>query len=614
MSDITDIKRELARKAAEVSEHLLPRGSLNGRYWHIGSTKGEPGDSLRICVRGDRAGAWSDFAEAGESGDMIDLWGQVRGLPLPETLSQIRAWLGIYPPEFEKRGRAYRRPEKPKCSVPKSAVLEYLTSTRKLSQTTVSMYRVGERDRTVVFPSLLPDGSLVFVKYLNVDRDERGKKKSWVEAECEPVLFGWQAIDLDQREVTITEGEIDAMSAYQYGKQALSLPFGGGGGAKHSWIESEYERLSQFEVIYLALDMDEEGEKAVGEICNRLGQHRCRRVKLPKNDLNECLVQGIPTAEIVLCFDAAKTLDPPELMQAGSFADAVVNLFHPKDGAQAGYRLPFRKIEEKLLFRPSELTEWTGATGTGKSMLLGYSLISMADQGARVCMASLEMAPAQLIRRMVKQAGCSDKPSDVYIRKIIGWFDEWLWLFGHVGKAPVKRLLEVFEYARARYGCDVFAVDSLMRLGLGADDYSGQEKAVFELVNWTVAKGVHLHLVAHSRKADKNTAGNVPDAEDIKGTSEIASNAFNIIGLWRDRKAEEMVRTLTENLPRGDADTQRELDAVLLKPPVLMNIAKQRNGDWEGKCGLWFNQATYQYRTAQDDTGGRKFILMREGK
>ena len=88
-----------------------------------------------------------------------------------------------------------------------------------------------------------------------------------MEPGCEPVLFGWQAINPNAREVTITEGEIDACSAYDYGHPALSVPFGGEKGAKHAWIVSEFDRLAQFETIFLALDMDEEGDAAVGSLC-----------------------------------------------------------------------------------------------------------------------------------------------------------------------------------------------------------------------------------------------------------------------------------------------------------------------------------------------------------
>jgi twinkle protein len=229
----------------------------------------------------------------------------------------------------------------------------------------------------------------------------------------------------------------------------------------------------------------------------------------------------------------------------------------------------------------------------------------MGEQAARICVASLEMAPQQLLRRMVKQAGNTNRPPEPYIREIVGWLDGWLWVFGVVGKTTVGRILEVFEYARARYGCDVFAIDSLMRLGVSSEDYEGQEKAVFELVSWCVAKETHVHLVAHARKGDRTASHAVPDAEDVKGTSEIAANAANIIGLWRNRKLEDEIRIATEDAERGDATAQLKLQD---KPPVLVNVAKQRNGDWEGKFGLWFNPDTYQYRSAHDDRLGRRFI------
>jgi twinkle protein len=208
----------------------------------------------------------------------------------------------------------------------------------------------------------------------------------------------------------------------------------------------------------------------------------------------------------------------------------------------------------------------------------------------------------------VKQAGNVDRPTEGFIREVMGWLDGWLWVFGLVGKTAVSRIIEVFEYARCRYGCDVFVIDSLMRLGIGSEDYEGQEKAVFELVSWAVAKGVHVHLVAHARKSDRAASHAVPDVEDVKGTSEIAANAANIIGIWRNRKLEDEIRIATEAADRGDAEAQLKLEELTQKPPVIVNVAKQRNGDWEGKFGLWFNPQTYQYRSAHDDRHGRKFV------
>lgn len=603
MSDITVIKRALESRAKEVVERLLPRGVLEGREWCVGSVQGEPGKSLKVCVQGAKVGVWTDFAAGGDGGDLIDLWAAVKGQQLPEALDDIRAWLGMQAPQFEKPAKTYRKPPKPACTAPKSAVKEYLTRERKLSEAAIAAYRIGEQGRTIVFPSLV-DGDLLFVKFRSID----DKKSMRVESDCEPVLFGWQAIDRNAREVTICEGELDAPSLYDYGFPALSVPFGGGKGAKQRWIEAEYERLLRFETIYLALDNDKEGEEAVAEIVSRLGRHRCRRVRLPRKDANDCQKAGIPAEEVRKCFETAATMDPPELVRAGQFTDDVIRLFWPPEGYQVGYRLPFQKVATKLLFRPAELTIWTGPSGHGKSQLLSHAAVAWGGQGAKVCIASLEMSPPQFLRRMVKQAGNVDRPTEPYIRRIMEWLDGWLWAFNLVGKVGIAPLLDVFEYARCRYGCDTFVIDSLMRLGIGSEDYQGQEQAVFQLVNWTVEKGVHTHLVAHSRKADTKTGGTAPETEDIKGASEIGSNAFNILGVWRDRKLEDKLKGLTERADQGDQTARAQLDEMAGMPPVLLNIAKQRSGDWEGKCGLWFSSETYQYRSSQDDRHGTKYV------
>lgn len=45
---------------------------------HISDTAGESGKSLKVCIGGDKAGLWKDFATE-QSGDLIDLWAACRG-------------------------------------------------------------------------------------------------------------------------------------------------------------------------------------------------------------------------------------------------------------------------------------------------------------------------------------------------------------------------------------------------------------------------------------------------------------------------------------------------------------------------------------------------------
>ncbi|KZM38103.1 toprim domain-containing protein [Bartonella bacilliformis] len=393
------------------------------------------------------------------------------------------------------------------------------------------------------------------------------------------------------RDLVITEGEIDALSLAAYGYPALSLPFGGGKGGKHAWIEQEFDHLEIFEKIYLATDMDPPGEEAALAIANRLGRHRCYRVCLPYKDANDCLTAGLDAATIAQAFAKAKSFAPEGLHRASDYKEKVLELFWPNPEQHVGYSVPYPKLEGKLSFRPAELTLWSGASGAGKSQLLSDCIPHWIAQESRLCLASLEMKGEQSLRRLIKQTGGTSHPTKEKIEQILHFLDHGLILYEHVGKSNVETLLDVFDYCRAKYGCDQFIIDSLMRLGIAADDYTGQEQAVYKIVDWAVLNAVHVHLVAHARKSgvDKD----IPGTEDIKGASEIGANAFNIITIWRNRPLEDKIFA-TQQLHEKAELTKR--------PGVVMNIAKQRSGDFEGKVGLWFDQQSYRYRCSPEET------------
>lgn len=466
--DIQEIKAKLTEDVQRVVDKLLPNGKRVGQEWEVGSISGESGKSLKVHMIGSKAGMWSDFA-SGEGGDLIGLWMACRGLGAAEAIKEIKSWLGIVDPEFSNQKKSYNRPSKPICCKPKSAVKKYLTDDRKISESAMTAYQIGEQDRTIVFPSKR-DEELIFIKYLAVDRID-GKKKTWVSPGAEPCLFGWQAIPPQARAVTICEGEIDAMTLFDYGFPSLSAPYGGGAGGKHNWIANEFENLERFDTIYLCFDNDGPGQAATADLIDRLGRHRCRVVILPEKDANLCRTKNYPKEKIDECFQSAKYLSPSELRQAADFVDEVIAAFYPTGGQEVGVRPPFEKLRGKVLFRPGEVSLWSGATGSGKSQVLNYSCVFALMQGERICIASLEMNPKQTLKRMAKQVSGLDRPSANYLREIHEFYQDKLFMFSIVGKSKVDRLLEVFEYARKRFGVTTFVIDSMMRLGLGRPLY-----------------------------------------------------------------------------------------------------------------------------------------------
>lgn len=563
--------RELSQRLAEVADRvareLLPNGSKEGHEWRCGSVDGEAGKSLGVHLSGSKAGVWSDFS-AGASGDLIDLWMAVRGCGLPEAMDQAARFIGVQIDRPETK--TYPKPKRPEgISAKAEGVMGWLKDVRKLSAESIAAYKVvGQGNDFVMFPHLR-NGELCNYKVRNI----HDKKQMRVASGCEQMLFGWQAIPSNARSVVICEGELDALSLWQYGYPALSV-FSGAG--NFAWLDNEFPNLERFDDIYLCFDNDEAGRAGCAQLVERLGRDRCLIVTLPKKDANECLIEGIAKAEIDTAFAGAQSLAPHNLRSASAFTNDVLHLFYPANGDIAGVMFPWPKVMQLLHIRQSEMSIWTGISGHGKSQLLGQVMLSAADQGERICIASLEMKPGRTIQRMIRQALGTSQPSHSDIRKVMDWMEGRFWFYDFVGEVETDRLMDIFAYARKRYGCSQFVIDNLMMLDASEEDLDKQSKTVKKLMAFKSEHNCHIHLVAHARKGQDESKA--PRKMDVKGSGNIVNQADNVFSVWR-------------NKPKEEADCPAETD-----PDAVLYVDKQRNGEWEGALPLWYDRASLNYR------------------
>ncbi len=592
MNNFKKISGLLAQRTEEVARYLLPNGKKSSSEWCVGNVQGEAGDSLKLHLTGNKAGIWCDFATGNndDKGDLLDLWAAVRRIKLSEALKEAEGYLGIGNQKFEAhQSKKFVKPpiEKIKSAKPKSPIMCYLMNERKLTIDTIEKFRIGENGREIVFP-YWRDDDLVRVKYISIDRKTDGGKNIRCESNCEPCLFGWHLIPSDSRSIRLCEGEIDAMTLYQYGFPTLSVPFGGGSGDKQNWIEYEFDRLAGFDEIFLCFDPDKSGYEAIAEIVSRLGRHRCRIVELPYKDPNECLQKSISKEIIQKCFDQARTLDPEELKPASAFVDQVIGEFYPKEGTVIGYNPPWKFPQGKILFRPNELSIWTGINGHGKSQLLGHVILQAMKEGARVCIASLEIKPKKLLMRLTRQAAGLKEPTEEYIRAIHQWYEDKLWLFDLVGTAKTDRLLDVFLYAHQRYRIDFFVIDSFMKCGIPEDDYNSQKAFIEKMCDFKNQYDCQIHIVAHPCKSDSETE--MLGKLNVKGTGAMTDLADNCFTVWRNKAKEEIVQ-IKLNGKTLDVKQTKKIEEC----DCIWRCDKQRNGEWEGKTALWFDPESFQY-------------------
>ena len=95
MSDANRIKVLLCERVGDLAQYLFPNGHREGVHWCVGSIEGEAGKSFKICVAGEKAALWGDFADSGKHcRSLLDLWMHARKCDFKTALRQAAQWLG----------------------------------------------------------------------------------------------------------------------------------------------------------------------------------------------------------------------------------------------------------------------------------------------------------------------------------------------------------------------------------------------------------------------------------------------------------------------------------------------------------------------------------------
>jgi twinkle protein len=154
-----------------------------------------------------------------------------------------------------------------------------------------------------------------------------------------------------------------------------------------------------------------------------------------------------------------------------------------------------------------------------------------------------------------------------------------MWIYDQQGTVSAEKMIGVMKYVAEVKGCKHFVLDSLLKCGIPEDDYTAQKTFVDRICAVARDTGMHVHFVAHSRKGkDENTP---PGKMDVKGTGSITDQVDNVVTWWRNKAKEDAART---GKPMDDNE-----------PDAIFSCDKQRNGEWEGKVGFWFEPASLQY-------------------
>lgn len=85
------LRQAISGRARDLVDHVFPSARVHGAEARIGSTDGEPGESLAINLA---TGVWFDHA-TGEGGDLIDLWRETQKATFAEAIDDLERWAGL---------------------------------------------------------------------------------------------------------------------------------------------------------------------------------------------------------------------------------------------------------------------------------------------------------------------------------------------------------------------------------------------------------------------------------------------------------------------------------------------------------------------------------------
>jgi twinkle protein len=271
-----------------------------------------------------------------------------------------------------------------------------------------------------------------------------------------------------------------------------------------------------------------------------------------------------------------------QVRSASSFAEQLQAEFAPRPQGRPKVQMLSTKLRGVLEYRRGEVTAMAGYNGQRKSMFGGQIVLDLATQHQRVLLASFEMTPARSLARMARQACGIESPSSQQLRQFSTWTDSRVWMFDHLGRITPERCLAVCRYfAEELKGQHVF-LDSMMMICASEEHLDEQKQFMTDLVRLAVETGLHIHLIAHCRKPPSGGEDKAPTKYDLRGSAAISDQAHNVIIVWSNRTKK------ARGSDPGNLTAGAEPDAVI-------SVEKQRNGQFEGKVALWFDEASLRF-------------------
>ena len=409
-------------------------------------------------------------------------------------------------------------------------------------------------------------------------------------------LFGQEANRSGGKYLTITEGELDALSVSEMfdGKwQVVSLKNGSSSASRD--VKENLEYIESFDNIVLCFDQDKAGWEAVKSVQDIISVGKLKICKLPMKDASEMLMAG-KVKEFTNAWWSSEPYTPAGIIKG---SDTWEHLLKDENIVTIDY--PWRGINGLTYgFRAKELVTITSGAGMGKTSVVkeleSYILNTTDDNLAII---HLEESIERSVKGLMSieanapihipqfERELSDKAKKDLWQRSVG--DKNVYFYDHFGSMSEDSLLNIIRTYAKSYDCKWIVLDHLSIVVSDQDGILDERRAIdaimTKLRKIVQETGVGLFLISHLRRpaGRAHEDGGQISLSELRGSAAIAQLSDIVLGLERNQQAEDPI----------------------IRNQTTVRVLKNRFSGLTGKaCKLQYDSETGRLTEVQEDVEG----------
>jgi len=376
-------------------------------------------------------------------------------------------------------------------------------------------------------------------------------------------LFGQNLFKEGGKYLTITEGECDAMAAYELlGSKWAVVSIKRGAQAAVKDIKENIEYVESFENVVICFDKDKQGIESAKKVASILKPRKAKIVTLPNGykDANDMLKQG-KHQDFTRAWWDAQMYTPSGIIRVSQKQKDFLNR-----EKKPSVPYPWNGLNKKLIgLRAGELVTLTGGTGLGKSSItreIEHWLINQTSDNVGI------IALEEDWRRTVDGILSIEANARLYIDNVretyqedalISMFDkvfanDRVFVHAHFGTNDLDDIFSKLRYLIVGCDCKWVVVDHLHMLVSAmseGDERRAIDNIMTRLRSMVEETGAGIILVSHLRRIDGNKGhenGVTVSLSHLRGSNSIAQLSDCVIALERNQQSENELEARTTRL------------------------------------------------------------------